>query len=83
MTMQDLGLRLNELAKSGAIKTHIFKLPMMTIGGERDLAVRFEGLSRDEVETLIACMLKIEMARPGAEVLTPTEYRGRFSGLDI
>lgn len=80
-SMRDLGLRLDDLAKAGAIKTHILKLPVFN-PDDRNLAVSFEGLSPDEVRTLIDASIKIETARTG-DVLTPTEYGNRFSGLDI
>ena len=47
-----------------------------------NLGISFEGLSAEEVATLIDCSIKIEQARTG-EVLSPTEYGNRFSGLEI
>ena len=62
------------------INTTICKLPMCS--GDHDLAVGFEGLNSMEVATLIDCAIKIEQARTG-EILSPTEYGDRFSGLDL
>ncbi len=62
------------------IETLIHRLPAQM--SDRDLAVGFAGLTRDEVATLIDCAIKIEQARTG-DVLTPTEYGNRFSGLDL
>jgi hypothetical protein len=66
--------------KPSLITTKVFKLPVFNPG--HGLAVGFEGLNAEEVATLIDCAIKIEQARTG-EVLTPTEYRDRFSGLDL
>ncbi len=79
-SMRDLGLRLDQLVKSDAIKAHILKLPVFADG--RNLSVTFELLSADEVRTLIDTSIKIEQARTG-DVLTPTEYGNRFSGLEF
>jgi hypothetical protein len=70
------GSRLSALAAPRLIDTHVCKL----LNG--DLAVGFEGLNSEEVATLIDCAIKIEQARTG-EVLSPTDYGDRFSGLDL
>lgn len=62
------------------IRTDIFRVA--NAGLERDLSVSFTGLTRDEASVLIDAAIKIEQARNG-DVLTPTEYRNRFSGLDF
>jgi hypothetical protein len=70
----------------GEIKINVIKLPIWQSrsadGGYRNLAVSFNGLTRDEVATLVDAVIKIEQARTG-NVLTPTEYGNRFSGLDL
>ena len=71
---------MTDLIKPRLINTTICKLP--ACGPSYDLAVGFEGLNSTEVATLIDCAIKIEQARTG-EILSPTEYGDRFSGLDI
>lgn len=74
------GLKINDFANPQAITTTIIKLPHFNT--ERNLAVGFEGLTADEARTLIDMSIKIEQARTG-DVLSPTEYGNRFSGLDL
>lgn len=74
-------LALSASVTTQMIKTTVERLPP-TSGSGYDLAVYFSGLSADEMRTLVDCAIKIEQARTG-NVLTPTEYRNRFSGLDF
>lgn len=59
------------------IKTEILRRPE-----SGDIVVVFEGLTADEARTMIDMAIKLEQARTG-DVLTPTEYGNRFSGLDL
>jgi hypothetical protein len=75
--MAMVSLDRDRFIKPSLIKTTVLKLPAID-----RLAVGFEGLNADEVRTLIDCAIKIEQARTG-DILSPTEYGNRFSGLDI
>ena len=77
---RERGLDLSTVAKPSLIITTVVKLHMMP--EPNNVAVGFERLSPDEVRTLIDCAIKIEQARTG-DVLSPTEYRNRFAGLDM
>lgn len=79
-SMSDLTDALDARARSGAMKTHIDRLPEFATA--RNLRYTVEGLTSDELQSLIMKVIEIETARTG-DVLSPTEYRNRFSGLDI
>lgn len=68
------------IAKPSLINTSVLKLMNRQPG--LDIAVGFEGLSTDEARSLIDFAIKLEQTRTG-DVLSPTEYGNRFSGLDI
>ena len=74
-------VKLADLIKPQLIKTHVLKL-LTACSPSYDIAVSFRGLNAEEVATLIDCAIRIEQARTG-EVLSPTEYGNRFSGLDL
>lgn len=78
---RERGLDLSPGAQPRLINTTVCKLPMRQ-DEAHGLAVGFDGLSADELRTLIDCAIKIEQARTG-DVLSPTEYRNRFSGLEF
>lgn len=81
MASLDPGLKINDFANPHAVTTRILKLPPRS-GTERDIAIIFEGVTAEEARTLIDMSIKIEQARTG-DVLSPTEYGNRFSGLDL
>jgi hypothetical protein len=62
------------------IKTTAFLLPGRL--GPDAVAVGFEGVTVEEARALIDFVIKLEQARTG-DVLSPTEYGNRFSGLDL
>lgn len=75
--------RLSDMLMTKKITTRILRLPPAVVqGSDRDIAITFDGVTADEARTLIDMAIKIEQARDG-DVLTPTEYGNRFSGLDF
>lgn len=64
------------------IRTEVFRQAERAAANERDIALVLSNITADEARTLIDCAIKIEQARNG-DVLTPTEYGNRFSGLDL
>lgn len=83
MALQGALGRLSDALMTKKITTNMMRLPPASVqGSDRDIAITFEGVTADEARTLIDCAIKIEQARTG-DVLTPTEYRNRFSGLDL
>ena len=79
-SMRDLGDRLDALARNGAIKTHVMR--MVEKGTERNVALGIEGLTANEARDIVVKVIEIEQARTG-DILSPTEYANRFSGLDF
>lgn len=62
------------------IKTSVFRLPPSNVN--YDIVVGFEGVTVEEARLLIDFAIKLEQTRTG-DVLSPTEYGNRFSGLDF
>jgi hypothetical protein len=74
---------LSSIAKPKLIGVCMLKLPpAMHHDPDHDLAISFDGLNSEEVRTLIDCAIKIEQARTG-DVLSPTDYGERFTGIDM
>ena len=68
----------------GTVEIKTTLLRMVENGSDRNVAVGFEGLTRDEARIIIAKVIEIEQARGGAQaILSPTEYANRFSGLEF
>jgi hypothetical protein len=71
---------LDQLPKPNVISVSVIKSAVFD--PDHNLGVGFNGLSAEEVRTLVDCAIKIEQARTG-DVLTPTEYGNRFAALDL
>lgn len=73
-----VALRLSDLVPD-KIKVDIVR---MAEGTFDDLTLRIERLTPDEARDIIAKVIELEQRRTG-DVLSPTEYGNRFSGLEF
>jgi len=63
------------------VKVEIYR--MANAAPERGMSVIVDGVSNYEARSIIDHVIRLEQARGEREVLTPTKYGNRFSGLDL
>ena len=63
------------------VKVEIYR--MADAAPERGMSVIVDGVSNYEARSIIDHVIRLEQARGEREVLTPTKYGNRFSGLDL